>query len=403
MAKKFTLADMWGEAGLEQAEKTSKSIMDVQMVSIFDMHPHPINKDYYKNTAIEQLENSIYADGRVRQNLEVVPAVGENFKYWIISGHRRHRACTNLYEEGYIEFEFVPAVVLPEMSDDEIRAAIIMTNSTQREMTDWEKVMQHMAFKKILPGLKKRKGLDGKVREIESDFLNVSQTQIAIYNTIGTRLNPVCMKKFENGEIGISLAYEIAKADDKVQKVIENEMEIRPEHVTEEFIKNLINKLPIKGQIKLETEQIPVPEKVSESDTFVKKDESGQIPEPVKVSESDTFVKKDKPGQIPVPEKVSESDTFVKDEPEQIPEPKKVSESDTFRKETEPEHIPESGNAESGTLLGGYDERTIDTQYAINKSYYEGALRERRYDMAYKYACICDGLVLLKQHMNKIE
>ncbi|MGN0331499.1 MAG: ParB/RepB/Spo0J family partition protein [Lachnospiraceae bacterium] len=361
MAKKFTLADMWGEAGLEQAEKTSKSIMDVQMVSIFDMHPHPINKDYYKNTAIEQLENSIYADGRVRQNLEVVPAVGENFKYWIISGHRRHRACTNLYEEGYIEFEFVPAVVLPEMSDDEIRAAIIMTNSTQREMTDWEKVMQHMAFKKILPGLKKRKGLDGKVREIESDFLNVSQTQIAIYNTIGTRLNPACMKKFENGEIGISLAYEIAKADGRVQKTIENEMEIRPEHVTEEFIKNLINKQPMKGQMELKSEQVPVPEKVSESDTS------------------------------------------VKDEPVQIPEPEKVSESDTFREETEPEHIPKHGKAESGILLGGYDERTIDTQYAINKSYYEGALKEHKYGMAYKYACICDGLVLLKAHLNKIE
>ena len=382
MAKKFTLADMWGEAGLEQAEKTSKSIMDVQMVSIFDMHPHPINKDYYKNTAIEQLENSIYADGRVRQNLEVVPAVGENFKYWIISGHRRHRACTNLYEEGYIEFEFVPAVVLPEMSDDEIRAAIIMTNSTQREMTDWEKVMQHMAFKKILPGLKKRKGLDGKVREIESDFLNVSQTQIAIYNTIGTRLNPVCMEMFKNGDIGISLAYEIAKADERVQKTIKNEMEIRPEHVTEAFIKNLINKQPINGQMELKSEQIPEPKKVSESDTFVKKDESGQIPEPVKVSESSTF---------------------EEDKLNQIPESEKVSESDTFREETEPEHIPKSGNAESGTLLGGYDERTIDKQYAINKSYYERALKEHRYDMAYKYACICDGLVLLKEHMNKIE
>lgn len=391
MAKKFTLADMLSGAGLEQAEKTSKSIMDVRMVSIFDMHPHPMNKDYYKNTAIEQLENSIYADGRVRQNLEIAPALGENFKYWIITGHRRHRACTNLYEEGYTEFEFVPAVILPEMSPDEIRAAIIMTNSTQREMTDWEKVMQHMAFKKILPGLKKRKGLDGKVRELEADFMNVSQTQIAIYNTIGTRLNPVCMKKFEDGEIGISLAYEIAKADDRVQKTIENEMEIRPEHVTKEFIEKLIDKQPIKGQMEFT--------KVSESDTF-EESEPEQIPIPEKVSESDTFVKKDKPGQIPVPEKVSESDTFVKDEPEQIPEPEKVSESDTFREENKLEQIPKPARA---TLLGGYDKRTIDTQYAINKSYYETALRERRYNLAYKYACICDGLVLLKEHMNKIE
>lgn len=401
MAKKFTLADMLDEAGLEQAEKTSKSIMDVQMVSIFDMCPHPDN--FYKPTNLEQLKNSIYADGRVRQNLELIPAHDQKYKYWIHTGHRRYYACKELYEEGHSEFEFVPAVVLKEMSPEEELASIVMTNSTQRELTDWEKVMQHMAYKKFLPVLKKRKGLDGKVRELEADFLNVSEAQIAIYNTIGTRLNPVCMKKFENGEIGISLAYEIAKADDRVQKTIENEMEIRPEHVTEAFIKNLINKQPINGQIKLETEQIPEPKKVSESDTFVKKDESGQIPEPVKVSESGTF-EEDKQNQIPEPEKVSESDTFQEeDEPEQMPVAEKVSESDTFAGENKPEHIPKSGKTESGTLLGGYDERTLDAQYAINKSSYEGALKEHRYGMAYKYACICDGLVLLKAYMNKIE
>lgn len=390
MAKKFTLADMLDEAGLEQAEKTSKSIMDVQMVSIFDMCPHP--DDFYKPTNLEQLKNSIYADGRVRQNLELIPAHDQKYKYWIHTGHRRYYACKELYEEGHSEYEFVPAVVLKEMSPEEELASIVMTNSTQRELTDWEKVMQHMAYKKFLPVLKKRKGLDGKVRELEADFLNVSEAQIAIYNTIGTRLNPVCMKKFEDGEIGISLAYEIAKADDRVQKTIENEMEIRPDHVTKEFIERLIARQPIEGQMELS--------KVSESDTSGEETEPGQMPVPEKVSESDTFVKKDKPGQIPVPEKVSESDTFVKDEPEQIPEPEKVSESDTFREENKLEQIPKPARA---TLLGGYDKRTIDTQYAINKSYYETALRERRYNLAYKYACICDGLVLLKEHMNKIE
>lgn len=380
MARKFSIADIMSEMSQEQVSRETKNSKDVQMVSIFDIKPNDDN--FYELSGIEQLKNSIYAMGGVQQNLLLVPLAQSEYRYELIAGHRRHRACRELYDEGHTEFEFVPAIIRENVDADMEQALLVMTNSTQRELTDWEKVMQHMQLKDIIPKLKKRKGLDGKVRELEADYLGVSEAQIAIYNTIGTKLNNVCMKKFKAGDIGISLAYEIAKADDRVQKTIENEMEIRPEHVTEEFIKNLINKQPMKGQMELKSEQVPVPEKVSESDTFVKKD---------------------KPGQIPVPEKVSESDSFVKDESEQISEPEKVSESDTFQEETEPEHIPKSGNAEFGTLLGGYDERTVDTQYAINKSYYEGALKEHKYGMAYKYACICDGLVLLKEHMNKIE
>lgn len=131
MAKKFTLADMMSGAG-----------MDVQMVSIFDMCPHPEN--FYKPTNLEQLKNSIYADGRVRQNLELIPAHDKKHKYWIHTGYRRYYACKELYEEGYSEFEFVPAVVLKEMSPKEEFESVVMTNSIQKELTDWEKVMQHI-------------------------------------------------------------------------------------------------------------------------------------------------------------------------------------------------------------------------------------------------------------------
>ena len=381
MARKFSIADIMGEMRQEQVSRETKNSKDVQMVSIFDIKPNDDN--FYELSEIEQLKNSIYAMGGVQQNLLLVSLAQSEYRYKLLAGHRRHRACRELYDEGHTEFEFVPAIIRENVDADMEQALLVMTNSTQRELTDWEKVMQHMQLKDIIPKLKKRKGLDGKVRELEADYLGVSEAQIAIYNTIGTRLNNVCMKKFKAGEIGISLAYEIAKADERVQKTIKNEVEIRPEHVTEEFIKNLINKQPMKGQIELKPEQIPVPEKVSESDTFQREAEPEQIPVPKKVSESDTFQGRAEPGQMPVPEKVSESDTL--------------------RKETESEHIPKTGKATDLTLLGGYDERTIDSQYAINKSYYEGSLKEHRYDMAYKYACICDGLALLKEHMNKIE
>ncbi|MBQ1972833.1 MAG: hypothetical protein II222_00550, partial [Paraprevotella sp.] len=35
---------------------------------------------------------------------------------------------------------------------------------------------------------KRRDNIPGKVRSLEAEFMNVSQSQIGIYNTIGTRL-----------------------------------------------------------------------------------------------------------------------------------------------------------------------------------------------------------------------
>ena len=95
---------------------------------------------------------------------------------------------------------------------------LVMTNSTQRELTDWEKVMQHMKLKEIIPKLKKRQGLDGRARTLEADYLGVSEAQIAIYNTIGTKLDAWLMSIFKDGSIGISLAYEAAKLEPEEQR-----------------------------------------------------------------------------------------------------------------------------------------------------------------------------------------
>ena len=57
--------------------------------------------------------------------------------------------------------------------------------------------MQHMKLKEIIPKLKKRQGIDGKTRTLEADYLRVSEGQIAIYNTIGTRLDSFLMSVFK--------------------------------------------------------------------------------------------------------------------------------------------------------------------------------------------------------------
>ena len=250
MAKGFSIMDMMSDISREEAAEGAESI---EKVSVFDIQSNEDN--FYEISSIEQLKNSIFSMGGVQQNLLLVrlPA-GGRYKYKALAGHRRIYACIELVQEGHREFEHVPAVIKENIDKDTEDMLLIMTNSSQRELTDWEKVMQHMKLKEIIPKLKKRQGLDGKTRTLEADYLGVSEGQIAIYNTIGTRLDSWLMGMFKEGEIGISLAYEAAKLDSEMQKKLV-QITINKGSFTEEDIKSLHGSSPIKGQRKITEEQ----------------------------------------------------------------------------------------------------------------------------------------------------
>lgn len=232
MAKGFSIMDMMSDISREEVAEGAETI---EKVSVFDIQPNEDN--FYEISSIEQLKNSIFSMGGVQQNLLLVrlPAGGK-YKYKALAGHRRIYACIELVQEGHQEFEHVPAVIKEKIDKDTEDMLLIMTNSTQREMTDWEKVMQHMKLKEIIPKLKKRQGIDGKTRTLEADYLGVSEGQIAIYNTIGTRLDSFLMSVFKKEAVGISLAYEAAKLEPEIQKQLV-QITVNKGNFTEEDIK----------------------------------------------------------------------------------------------------------------------------------------------------------------------
>ncbi len=294
MAKGFSIMDMMNEISKEDAAVAAEK---TERVSVFDIKPNEEN--FYEPSSMEQLKNSIFAMGGVQQNILLAREKTQTVSYRIIAGHRRVRACMELVQEGHPEFEHIPAVIIENIDKDTEKMLLVMTNSTQRELTDWEKVMQHMELKEIIPKLKKRQGIDGRVRTLEADYLGVSEAQIAIYNTIGTRLDEWLMRIFKDGSIGISLAYEAAKLEVEEQRKLV-QISMVNGGFTEEDIKKLTGSRTIKGQ-KSFLESID--KNVSESDT------SEETPEPKKendVSESSTF---EKPSESEK-ENVSESDTF---------------------------------------------------------------------------------------------
>ena len=273
MARSFSIMDIMSDAS--KAETVTET---VEKISIWDIQPNQDN--FYQLCNIEQLKSSIYAMGGVQQNIVVtkLPA-GEKFKYKLLAGHRRTLACVELVQEGHKEFELIPAVIKNHATSDEEEMLLLMTNSTQRELSDYEKVIQHMKLKKLIPKLKRRDNIPGKVRSLEAEFMNVSEAQIGIYNTIGTRLEADLMELFAKDEIGISLAYEIAKLS-SVDQIKLIDVYLQNGRLTDEDVKYLVNNKPIAGQTKLDD---IVTEKVSDSDTLE------QTAAEEKVLDSDTF------------------------------------------------------------------------------------------------------------------
>ncbi len=267
MARGFSIMDMMNEmssggVSVENGTVESVNVHDIQMN----------DNNFYGMSNIEQLKNSIYAMGGVRQNVIVARIPGAyRMPYRAVSGHRRIRACLELVGEGHGEFQYIPAVVLEGIDRDTEEMLLVMTNSTQRELTDWERVMQHMKLREIIPKLKKLHGLDGRVRSLEADYLGVSEGQIAVYNTIGTRLDTWLMSVFRDGGIGISLAYEAARLEPELQAEL-GRISADKGGFTTEDIKCLLGSRSVPGQMTLVADGRPdavVPDKkiVTESVT----------------------------------------------------------------------------------------------------------------------------------------
>ncbi len=181
----------------------------------------PSNNNFYSIDKIEELKNTIELLG-LQQNL-VVKKI-ENGMYKIISGHRRYYSMLSLYKEGNKNFEYVPCKVEEE---DELKndLRLIITNSTARELTDWEKIHQAKRLKELLTEYKEREKIPGRVRDIVADILNVSATQVARMESVSNNLIDDFKEEMKEDNVKISVAYELSKLPEEKQKEIYKEHE----------------------------------------------------------------------------------------------------------------------------------------------------------------------------------
>jgi ParB family chromosome partitioning protein len=205
-------AEAAAAAGAER-EAPARPMLKVIPLNINDLQPSKDN--FYSVEHIAELKTSIEMFG-VLQNLTVKPLDGG--KYEIISGHRRHRACVELVAEGKTEYEYVPCGLQTERDEIKERILLIMTNSTARELSDWEKMKQAEELQEHFTALKKRDNLPGRVRDLVAEALNTSTTQIARLKAISNNLAPELKEEFQAGRLGVSAAYELSGMPEDRQK-----------------------------------------------------------------------------------------------------------------------------------------------------------------------------------------
>lgn len=196
----------------------------------FEVEHIPINKiipskdNKYGIRDIEELAATIELFGLIH-NITVRKIEGTD-KYLCISGERRLKATTLLYEEGKEEYETIPCKIEKIENDILARLELSIANSTARVLTDWETTQQTEEIKWCINELKKQGyKFKGRIRDMVAEILKVSPAQVGIMDNINKKLSPGLKGSFEAEQINITTAYELSKLPQEQQEEAYKELE----------------------------------------------------------------------------------------------------------------------------------------------------------------------------------
>ncbi len=180
----------------------------------------PSKDNFYSTEDTEKLKQSI----KVLGILQPLLIEERNGKDYILAGHSRRKCCLELIEEGMDRFRKIPCVYKPKIElstaseeDEIIRKIIIIQSNTYREKSDWEKMTEALQMEELVKELREKTDLEGKTREIVSDLIGVSSTQIGRYHSISSNLSESLMEAFKQNKLNISTAAELAGLNEKYQ------------------------------------------------------------------------------------------------------------------------------------------------------------------------------------------
>lgn len=197
---------------------------------------------------IEEMKEAILEVG-LQQNL-VVFKVGN--KYRLLTGHRRYKALTELYNEGHTEYETAPCLV---KSFDEVKAEIsnegkekyllAITNTENRKNTPAENLFLLQLMNEVFDEMKANGKSVGRRRDYVASQLGISPTAVHNLEFVDKNLEDSVKDKVMSQEIPMTAGMELAKQDKQTQVEVVNRIttESANEDVTVEKVKKTIKQL----------------------------------------------------------------------------------------------------------------------------------------------------------------
>lgn len=173
----------------------------------------------YSMDELQEIATGIEMDG-LQQPLVLGRVNGE---YWLVSGHRRLGGIKILAAEGKEEFETIPCRY-KDMTEIEFRIALLIGNTFNRKMTDYDLMTQAADWKEVLTQARKEGLLvleaGERVRDYVAAVMGESVPKIRTLNTIEQNATPEVKEQFQKGNMGITAAMEASRVDQGTQKEI---------------------------------------------------------------------------------------------------------------------------------------------------------------------------------------
>lgn len=201
---------------VNKSEEEEMKTLNFNIKNIDIDHIVPAKENFYSVDDIDNIKQSIELLG-IEQNLIVERIDRDNYK--LVAGHRRYFASKALVEEGKEEFRILPCKIKSKSEDNTLlnKLTMIMTNSTTRELSDWEKMTQSIEVEEIINSLKKENNIKGRTRDLLSEILNISSSQLGRYKAINNNLIDELKEEFKNNNINYSVAYKASQLTKEYQ------------------------------------------------------------------------------------------------------------------------------------------------------------------------------------------
>lgn len=208
----FNILDIMNSVSLEKAGE-SKGYEEITL-NYKDIIVTKHNK--YSMNELEEMATGIEIDG-LQQPLVLGRVNGE---WWLVSGHRRYAGINILINAGKTEFEYIKCRY-KDMTETEFRIALLVGNTFNRKMTDYDLMHQAREWKEVLTQAKKEglimldKGEN--IRKYVASILGESNGKIGTLEAINNNAVPEVKAEFEKGTMGITAAYNASQLSQQEQ------------------------------------------------------------------------------------------------------------------------------------------------------------------------------------------